>query len=115
VLTSEAVEALRIRRQTTAAESLPQTFALRGNYPNPFNPTTNIVFDLPEAADVRFDVYDLLGRRVMALDARPFDAGAARLLAIDASSLASGTYIYRLRADLESGVQVQTGRMTLLK
>ncbi len=115
VLASDEVEALRIRRQTTASEALPETFALHGNYPNPFNPTTTVVFDLPEAAEVRFDVYDLLGRRVMALDARPFDAGAARLLAVDASALASGTYIYRLRADLAAGAQVQTGRLTLLK
>jgi Secretion system C-terminal sorting domain len=115
VLSSDEVEMLRIRRQLTSAESLPETFALHGNYPNPFNPTTNIVFDLPEAAEVRIDVYDLLGRRVMALDATPFDAGAARQLAIDASSLASGTYIYRLRADLATGAQVHTGRLTLLK
>ncbi len=114
-LASEEVEAIRIRRRSAAAETLPETFALQGNYPNPFNPTTSIVFDLPEAAEVHLDVYDLLGRRVMALEARPFDAGAARLLAIDASALASGTYLYRLRADLVSGARVLTGRMTLLK
>jgi hypothetical protein len=72
---------------------LPSEFALKGNYPNPFNPSTSIRFDLPETADVRIVVVDMLGREVIALPVQTFAAGANRNVQIDASRLASGTYL----------------------
>ncbi|MEZ4701685.1 MAG: malectin domain-containing carbohydrate-binding protein [Rhodothermales bacterium] len=115
VIANPDVETLRLSAESAAAEALPESFGLQGNYPNPFNPTTTVVFDLPEAANVRLDVFDLLGRRVLGLESRSMEAGAARQLSVDASELASGTYIYRLQATFDAGAQVQTGRMTLLK
>ena len=50
-------------------EEIPAAFALHGNYPNPFNPSTNIVFDLPETADVTLEVFDLLGREGLGQEA----------------------------------------------
>ena len=109
------VTSLKVSDTIADAEVLPEQFTLNGNYPNPFNPTTNIVFDLPENAAMRVEVYDLLGRRVMELSGLEMQAGAGRQIQIDASSLASGSYIYRVHATMEAGELVQTGRMTLLK
>ena len=96
-------------------EELPTEFALQGNYPNPFNPSTQIQFDLPSTADVEIQVIDLLGRMVLSLPSTSVEAGANRTVELDGSSLASGTYLYRLIAKMESGVQVETGRMVLIK
>ncbi len=100
---------------TAAGAELPAAFALHGNFPNPFNPTTTIRFDLPEAAEVRVEVIDLLGRRVMEVPARQVEAGANRSLRLDAARLASGTYLYRVVAAAASETMVGTGRMTLVK
>lgn len=94
---------------------LPETFALHGNYPNPFNPTTSIAFDLPESADVEIQVIDMIGRQVMTLPATQIAAGVNRTVQIDAARLASGTYFYRVIAKMESKTLVETGRMMLVK
>ena len=109
------VTALRLSTSIDDAQTLPEQFTLNGNYPNPFNPTTNIVFDLPDNAVMRVEVYDLLGRRVMDLSGLEMEAGAGRQIQLDASSLASGSYIYRVHATMDAGSLIQTGRMTLLK
>lgn len=94
---------------------LPETVALSGNYPNPFNPSTTIVFDLSETAEVSVEILDLLGRRVMTLPARQIEAGAARTVEVEASNLASGTYLYRLITRTATETRVKTGRMMLIK
>ena len=96
-------------------EAAPSAFALQGNYPNPFNPITQIQVDLPERAEVSVAVYDVLGRQVLALPAHVLEAGAARSIAVDGSSLASGVYLYRLTARMESDRHVATGWMTLVR
>jgi hypothetical protein len=92
---------------------LPSAFTLQGNYPNPFNPTTTVTFDLPERAEVRLEIYDVLGRRVLAVPQRSFSAGANLTVEIDASSLASGMYIYRLTAAMKAGAAIRSGRFIL--
>ncbi len=102
----------------TASEEVaevPQEFVLQGNYPNPFNPTTTVVFDLPEAARVSIVIVDVLGRVVLTQPARTVEAGAARALEIDAGSLASGAYFYRLTAQTPTDTMVRTGQMLLIK
>jgi hypothetical protein len=94
---------------------LPENFALLGNYPNPFNPSTSISFDLPASADVSIEVYDMLGRRVMVLPMQTIQAGSKRSVQLNASQLASGSYFYRVIAQMESKTQVDNGRMTLIK
>ncbi|MBO6575505.1 MAG: T9SS type A sorting domain-containing protein [Rhodothermales bacterium] len=94
---------------------LPEDFALLGNYPNPFNPSTNISFDLPASAEVTVEVYDMLGRRVMVLPVQTVQAGAKRSIQLNASQLASGSYFYRVIAQMESKTQVDNGRMLLIK
>ena len=93
----------------------PADLTLRGNYPNPFNPTTNVTFDLREDAAVVVAVYDLRGRRVMATSQQFFEAGENHQLRLDASALASGSYIYQVIGFTETGTVSQTGRMLLLK
>jgi len=94
---------------------IPGTFALDGNYPNPFNPTTTIQFDLPESADVEVQIFDMIGRQVMSIPAQTIAAGAKRSLQVNASQLASGSYFYRVVAKMQSSVAIDTGRMTLVK
>jgi hypothetical protein len=89
---------------------LPDGFILRQNYPNPFNPGTVVDFELPTASDVNFEVYDLLGRVVGKTNLGYLRAGTHSHY-FQAGSLASGIYIYRLKA----GDYVDTKRMILLK
>ena len=90
----------------------PRSFELNQNYPNPFNPTTNISFTLPERAAVSLKVYDVMGREVATLaNNRSFTSGS-HTLTFDASTLASGVYIYRLTMD--SGMTL-TKKMMIVK
>ncbi|MFT7553254.1 MAG: hypothetical protein ACI9BV_003586 [Rhodothermales bacterium] len=89
---------------------LPTEFALEGNYPNPFNPTTTIRFALPETAAVSLVVFDLMGRQVQQLIAGTIQAGRHEAK-FDARTLPSGTYLYRL----STPVGAFTGRMMLVK
>jgi hypothetical protein len=98
---------------SSVAEDLhvkPVVYALEQNYPNPFNPTTVVSSQLPAASNVRLVVYDLLGREVAVLVNEQRPAGYYKD-SFDASSLASGIYIYRLTA----GSFVETRRMVLVK
>jgi len=105
------------RRAVTAIadEGLPADFVLKGNYPNPFNPSTAIQFDLPAAADVQIDVLDLLGRTMISIPSQSFDAGSKKSVSVDASALSSGIYMYRVIARTASDTFVSTGTMTLIK
>jgi len=98
-----------------AGAEVPSTFTLRGNYPNPFNPTTTLRFDLPQAAIVQVEVIDLLGRVVMTVPERPFESGADQSLDIEASSLPSGMYLYRVITEMGTQQLIRTGRMMLVK
>lgn len=106
---------LRVSTSADASDILPGEFSLTGNYPNPFNPTTNITFDLPQAATVTVNVYDVMGRRVLSVPSASFTAGTSQSISIDASNLSSGTYLYRVTAEMGSNSRVETGSMILLK
>lgn len=98
-----------------ADADVPERLVLHGNYPNPFNPTTTLRFDLPAPARVGVEVFDLLGRRVVALAPRVMDGGPGHTLVLDAGALPSGVYLYRLTAHAPDGLHRATGRMTVLK
>jgi len=91
------------------AEEVPSTFALHGNYPNPFAGSTRIVFDLPSAAKVSVDVLDITGRRVRQFPARILEAGWARSVEVSGAGLPSGMYLYRLQVELPEGAAVTSG------
>ena len=90
--------------------SVPYALELAQNYPNPFNPATSIGFTLPEASDVRLEVFDVTGRRVAVLVDGHKPAGRHHVT-FDAGTLSSGVYLYRLRT--EAGVKNR--KMTLIK
>ncbi|MGA7271100.1 MAG: T9SS type A sorting domain-containing protein, partial [Acidimicrobiia bacterium] len=89
---------------------LPNDFALHANYPNPFNPSTNISFSLPQRSNVTVRIFDINGRLVETLVNEDFSPGT-HTVRWDASQVASGTYIYRLVA----GDYVESRKMLLLR
>ena len=91
-------------------EVKPNQFTLSQNYPNPFNPTTQIEFALPEEAEVRLDIFNMLGQKVQTLKNERMAAGYYSVT-FNANNFSSGVYIYQLRM----GNKVITKRMLLLK
>ena len=89
---------------------LPTNYALAQNFPNPFNPSTKIQFDLPEASKVNLVVFDVLGRKVSELLNKTLDAGV-HSVEFNGSVLASGVYFYRI----EAGSYKHIKRMLLIK
>jgi hypothetical protein len=100
----------RDRLEQLQQDLMPQEFALEPNYPNPFNPMTNIRYSLPSQQHVKLEVYDVIGRRVKVLTNNVQQAGW-HVVQFDAGSLASGVYLYRLTTD--NNVKVR--KMTLVK
>jgi pectin methylesterase-like acyl-CoA thioesterase len=94
----------------TNEDLIPDKFELMQNYPNPFNPVTTIPFNLPEQSDVLLTVYNILGQKVITLVNENLPAGRYRH-AWEIRNLASGIYIYRLRAN----EFVQARKMVILK
>ena len=94
--------------------ALPQRFTLGSNYPNPFNPSTIIPYQLPAPMHVRLEVFNLLGQRIATLVDGERAAGAhtAEWDATDAAGQAvgAGVYLYRLSGD---GAKI-TRRMLLI-
>ena len=89
---------------------LPSVTRLHQNFPNPFNPTTVIRYELSGANEVRLDVFNVIGQHVATLVESRQEAGSYTF-DFDGSNLASGLYLYRLQA----GETVQTKRMMLVK
>lgn len=77
---------------------MPSGFSLDINYPNPFNPTTTIKYQLPVRSHVMLSVFDLLGREVARLLDEVEEPGD-KIVTFDGKGLASGVYYYRLEAD----------------
>lgn len=76
--------------------SIPTEFALLPNYPNPFNPSTNIKFSLPANSLVRISIFDILGREVKQLTNQEF-SGGVHSIRFDGDGISSGTYIYMIQ------------------
>jgi hypothetical protein len=86
------------------------TFSLNPNYPNPFNPATNITFSTEKTGIVTLRVYNILGGEVATLVNTTMDAGSYSV-SFDARNLPSGIYYARL----QSGTQTAIRRMMLMK
>lgn len=95
--------------------AIPEVFGLGENYPNPFNPTTLISYDLPEASQVTMTVYDMMGRQVKAL-VQEFQPAGNHSVIWNATNdngtrMSGGIYFYQIKA----GSFLQTHKMILLK
>lgn len=89
---------------------IPAEYALSQNFPNPFNPSTKINFDLPENGNVTLKLMDISGKEVATLVNSKFSAGSYSFT-FDGRGLSSGVYFYRLKTDKFS----MTKRMVLVK
>ncbi|MCB9357502.1 MAG: VCBS repeat-containing protein [Calditrichaeota bacterium] len=98
------------REEEPRVSSVPGDFALHQNAPNPFNPTTEITFELATSTDVRLRVFDVQGREAAVL-ANGIMSAERHTVAFDAQALPSGVYFYRL----EAGAFVATKKMVLMK
>jgi hypothetical protein len=79
-------------------QQLPKAFALYENFPNPFNPTTTIRYDLPTSSFVRLTVFNILGEPIATL-VNGIEHAGERSVLFDASNLSSGIYFYRLQSN----------------
>lgn len=89
---------------------IPEETSLVGNYPNPFNPTTNIIVDLERTGDIVLELYDIMGRRITGI----FEGRLRNRryeIPFDASGLASGIYVVVLRSDQG----IQSTKITLVR
>lgn len=90
---------------------LPRKFALQGNYPNPFNPLTRIVFDVPKQTTVSLTIYNALGAQVAeVLDNVAYQPGTHEIT-FNGANLATGVYFYRFKTPEFNSVK----KMVLLK
>jgi photosystem II stability/assembly factor-like uncharacterized protein len=89
---------------------LPVSYELYQNYPNPFNPSTTLKFAIPKESEVHLSIYNVLGELVTTLVKEQMKAGYYKY-EFNALTLASGVYIYRIKA----GDFIQTKKMVLLK
>jgi len=94
--------------------SLPQGIQLLGNYPNPFNPSTKIRFELAKAGSVKLSVYSVLGQEVSSFNLGNKSTGIQEFT-FDASKLVSGMYMYKIEQNTSSSSYSVTGKMTLIK
>ena len=89
---------------------LPTVFKLHDNYPNPFNPSTTIKYDIPRSSHVRITIYDMLGKEVGILVNQDKTAGFYEIK-WDARNYASGAYIYKMETDSYTEIK----KMMLIK
>ena len=106
---------LEVAADETEVEELPEAVTLNGNYPNPFNPETEIMFQLPENTDINLSVYNLKGQLVRTLVDNYLPGGSHSVIwdgkTNNGELVGSGVYFYKLTA----GEICQTRKMILLK
>jgi hypothetical protein len=102
-----------VSNNITSLESdfVPAEYSLKQNFPNPFNPTTQISFTVENREQVSLKVYDMLGNEIAQLFNGSAEPGRLYNIDFDAANLSSGIYLYRL----QSNNFVDTRKMTVLK
>ncbi|MBS1492960.1 MAG: T9SS type A sorting domain-containing protein [Bacteroidetes bacterium] len=95
---------------TQVGNSVVSDYQLHQNFPNPFNPVTNIQFDIPKGDFVDLKVYDILGKEIENLVSE-FKSAGSYMVTFDASRFGSGVFFYRMKTN---GF-IQTKRMVIVK
>jgi hypothetical protein len=90
---------------------VPMKTELVGNYPNPFNPSTTIMFNIDKSTNVQISVYNILGQKVAKVVDRNYEAGKYKVSWDASSNISSGVYLYELRA----GDFTQVKKMILMR
>lgn len=106
----ELLDMLEAHPTAAASNALPEYFALHQNFPNPFNPATNLRFDLPDAVDVTIRLYNLMGQEVRTIIDQRMDAGYHQVT-VDLGRMASGVYFVQMEAGSFSSIR----KMILMK
>jgi len=117
-LISDWIKSLKASGIHGGGGKLPEEFRVRA-YPNPFNPQTRIVFDLPRNGHVLIEIYNLQGIRIATLSDSVYSAGS-HLVVWDGKNssgqaLASGLYFYRITSLLQTRRFQQTGKLVLMR
>jgi len=90
-----------LRRNTVGIKNLggniPVEYRIYNNFPNPFNPSTNILIDIPKQSEVKLILYDLIGREVLKLFSEYLNAGSYKY-SFNIGNLNSGAYFVRMKA-----------------
>lgn len=92
------------------SSNIPEKFSLSQNFPNPFNPSTKINFNIEKAGMTKLTVFDLSGKEVAALVNEPLNAGSYSV-SFNGISFSSGVYFYKLESENFTEVK----KMTLIK
>ena len=110
VIDNSLIQKFSNDKSKSIEKEIPEEFTLSQNFPNPFNPSTRIKYELPQDNFVTLKIYDILGNEVTTLVNEQKTAGRYEVN-FNASSLASGIYIYKIQA----GSFIDTKKMILLK
>jgi hypothetical protein len=97
-------------RVNPVSSVIPKVFRLYENFPNPYNPTTKIRFDIPKNSLVKILVYDMAGREIQQLVKKELTAGADEYI-FNGNNYASGIYFYRM----QSADYLSVKKMVLIK
>ncbi len=96
-------------KDITIEVATPKDYKLYDNYPNPFNPSTKIAFELPKASHVRLVIYDVVGREVARIADGDYPAGYTELtwngINRNGEQVSSGVYFYRISTDNWSAIK----------
>jgi len=122
--TGEGIELVRIASGTGVeltwdGEHAPAGFALLPSYPNPFNASATLIFQLALPGEVELTIHDITGRRIVTLFSGSREAGECRLnwdgRSLDGTSMPSGTYFCRLQVRQQDAVYTASRRMALVR
>jgi len=106
---------ITVNEVVSASDILLTPYALR-NFPNPFNPETNIVFNLPKAGEVQLDLFNIKGQKVKEFEIRNLELGINNVVwdgtDFNNKSVSSGIYLYQLRIN---GKNIASKKCLLLK
>lgn len=102
IIASDMITGLYVFRTdlqiVTPPDNIPQSYSLKQNFPNPFNPVTTIKFDLPNDGFISLVVYNALGQRVATL-INGFSSKGTKTVSFNGANYPSGVYFYKLTAN----------------